>query len=191
MRHWASRPPVRGRLALLALRITSKTGTPKAKTPASTSKTFPSPPARAPGAPNHTTRMNQTHPNPSTMAAPDPLFFCSFTSCRRRGQSPGPFTTWGTYFTHTKRLHLTTHPILASSTAAQTAVFADALDAHNKRLCVRFEAVVGKAQTCAGTAPCNGATVTPPVLLCPRAPPRRRKRPHDRCLAAGSRLQHQ
>ena len=102
--------------------------------------------------------MNQPQPNPSTMAAPSHLFSRSFTSCRRREQSPRPFTIWGTYITHTKRFHLTTCPILASSTSAQTSVFSDALDTHTKRLCVRCAVVVGKTQPCAATVSCNGAT---------------------------------
>ena len=107
--------------------------------------------------------MTQSQPHNPPTTAPTPLFSCTFSSCRRRGQSPIAFTTWGSCLTHVKRFHLTSRPVLASSTSAQTAVFADVLYRRNKRLCTRCAAVMGKTESCAASAPCNGATspITP------------------------------
>ena len=125
--------------------------------------------------------MTQSQPTNTPTTAPAPLFSCTFTSCRRRGQSPITFTSWASFLTHSKRAHLTSRPILASSTSAQVGVFADALDGRNKRLCTRCAAVMGKTEPCAADAPCNGETspVTPapsPVwkgdVAFPALPPR-------------------
>lgn len=81
---------------------------------------------------------------------------------RRKGEDSRPSSAWNSYLTRTKRFHLSTCPVLASSTAAQIVAFFVILDARNRRLCKRCTAVRAISQPCSSTAPCKGAT--PPTI---------------------------